>query len=124
MASAIRLSFHRRLFVMLIAFSWSIIVCFIGFQYMREKQYKQDYLSLQLQLYNRHLLEAVEDKTAPLWNLLRGETHLNRGQFTKAAVCFLRAEDAYPRQCWPKLEQCYRELSNYEKAYEYACKQK
>ena len=61
MASAIRLSFHRRLFVMLIAFSWSIIVCFIGFQYIREKQYKQDYLSLQLQLYNRHLLEAVED---------------------------------------------------------------
>ena len=73
---------------------------------------------------SEHLLEAVEDKTAPLWNLLRGETHLNRGQFTKAAVCFLRAEDAYPRQCWPKLEQCYRELSNYEKAYEYACKQK
>ena len=61
MASAIRLSFHRRLFVMLIAFSWSIIVCFIGFQYMREKQYKSDYLSLQLQLYNRHLLEAMED---------------------------------------------------------------
>jgi signal transduction histidine kinase len=46
---------------MLIAFSWSIILCFIGFQYLREKQYKSDYLSLQLQLYNRHLLEAVED---------------------------------------------------------------
>ena len=61
MASVIKLSFHRRLFVMLIAFSWSIILCFIGFQYMREKQYKSDYLSLQLQLYNRHLLEAVED---------------------------------------------------------------
>ena len=61
MASVIRLSFHRRLFVMLIAFSWSIILCFIGFQYLREKQYKSDYLSLQLQLYNRHLLEAMED---------------------------------------------------------------
>ena len=61
MVSAIRLSFHRRLFVMLIAFSWSIILCFIGFQYLREKQYKSDYLSLQLQLYNRHLLEAIED---------------------------------------------------------------
>ena len=61
MASKIRLSFHRRLFVMLIAFSWSIILCFIGFQYLREKQYKSDYLSLQLQLYNRHLLEAIED---------------------------------------------------------------
>ena len=46
---------------MLIAFSWSIILCFIGFQYLREKQYKSDYLSLQLQLYNRHLLEAIED---------------------------------------------------------------
>lgn len=61
MVSVIKFSFHRRLFMMLIAFSWSIILCFIGFQYMREKQYKSDYLSLQLQLYNRHLLEAVED---------------------------------------------------------------
>ena len=64
MASAIKISFHRRLFVMLIAFSWSIIFCFIGFQYLREKQYKSDYLSLQLQLYNRHLLEAVEEDGA------------------------------------------------------------
>lgn len=61
MASAIKLSFHRRIFLMLIAFSWSVILCFIGFQYLREKQYKSDYLSLQLQLYNRHLLEAIED---------------------------------------------------------------
>ena len=75
-------------------------------------------------LRSESLLEAAEDKTAHQWNLLRGETHLARGQFTKAAVCFLRAEDSYPQQCWPKLEQCYRELSNYEKAYEYACKQK
>ena len=65
MASAIKLSFHGRLFVMLIAFSWSIILCFIGFQYLREKQYKSDYLSLQLQLYNRHLLEAVEQDGEP-----------------------------------------------------------
>ena len=50
---------------MLIAFSWSIILCFIGFQYLREKQYKSDYLSLQLQLYNRHLLEAVEEDGEP-----------------------------------------------------------
>ena len=50
---------------MLIAFSWSIILCFIGFQYLREKQYKSDYLSLQLQLYNQHLLEAVEQDGEP-----------------------------------------------------------
>ena len=46
---------------MLLAFSWTIVLCFIGFQYWREKQYKSDYLSLQLQLYNRHLLEAIAD---------------------------------------------------------------
>lgn len=51
--------------MLLIAFSWSIILCFIGFQYLREKQYKSDYLSLQLQLYNRHLLEAVEQDGEP-----------------------------------------------------------
>ena len=70
------------------------------------------------------LLEAAEDKTAHRWNLLRGRTHLARGQFTKAAVCFLRVEEIYPKLCYPSLEQCYRELGNYEKAYEYACKQK
>ena len=75
-------------------------------------------------LRSEQLLEAAEDKNTPQWNLLRGEVHLARGQFTKGAVCFLRAEDACPRQCWPHLERCYRELGNYEKAYEYACKQR
>ena len=70
------------------------------------------------------LLEAAGDKTAPEWNLLRGQTHLARGQFTKAAVCFLRVEEQFPAICYPGLEACYRELGNYEKAYEYACKQK
>lgn len=73
---------------------------------------------------SEQLLEAAENKTTPRWNLLRGQAHLARGQFTKAAVCFLRVEDVYPKDCWPLLEQCYRELGNYEKAYEYACKQK
>ena len=73
---------------------------------------------------SEQLLEAAEDKTDPEWNLLRGKTHLARGQFTKAAVCFLRVEEVYPQESWPLLEQCYRELGNYEKAYEYACKQK
>ena len=50
---------------MLIAFLWSIVLCFIGFQYLREKQYKQEFLSAQLQMYNRHLLEAVEGGESP-----------------------------------------------------------
>ncbi|MBO5799033.1 MAG: sensor histidine kinase [Paludibacteraceae bacterium] len=61
MASAIKISYHKRLFFMLLAFSWALILCFIGFQYMREKQYKSDFLNTQLQMYNRHLLEIMED---------------------------------------------------------------
>ena len=61
MASVIKLSYHKRLFVMLFAFSWTIILCSIGFQYLREKQYKSKFLSAELQLYNRLLLDKVED---------------------------------------------------------------
>ena len=46
---------------MLLAFSWTIIFCSLGFQYMREKQYKSDLLSAQLQLYNRLFLETIEE---------------------------------------------------------------
>ncbi|MBR5324788.1 MAG: HAMP domain-containing histidine kinase [Muribaculaceae bacterium] len=61
MASVIKLSYHKRLFLMLLAFSWCIILCFIYFQYLREKQYKSEFLNAQLQLYNKHLLTTVED---------------------------------------------------------------
>ena len=61
MASEIKISFHKRLFLMLLAFSWAIVFCFIGFQYVREKEYKSEFLNTQLQQYNRHLLGIVED---------------------------------------------------------------
>ena len=60
MASATKLSFHKQLFLQLITFSWAIVVCFIVFQYLREKEYKSEFLSAQLQQYNRHLLVAIE----------------------------------------------------------------
>ena len=46
---------------MLLAFSWTIMLCFIGFQYKKEKQYKSELLNAQLQSYNKHLLENVEN---------------------------------------------------------------
>lgn len=61
MASEIKMSFHKRLFLMLLAFSWTIVLCFIGFQYLREKEYKSEFLNAQLQQYNRHLLGVVEE---------------------------------------------------------------
>ena len=61
MASETKISFHKRLFLMLLAFSWAIVLCFIGYQYLREKEYKSEFLNAQLQLYNRHLLATVEE---------------------------------------------------------------
>ena len=64
MASVIKLSYHRRLFLMLLTFSWSIILCFVGFQYIREKQYKSEFLNAQLQLYNNTLLQTIESASS------------------------------------------------------------
>ena len=61
MASEIKISFHKRLFLQLIIFSWTIVLCFIGFQYQREKEYKSEFLNAQLQQYNHHLLNTVEE---------------------------------------------------------------
>ena len=46
---------------MLLTFSWSIILCFVGFQYIREKEYKSEFLNAQLQLYNTTLLQTIEN---------------------------------------------------------------
>ena len=61
MGSAIRGAYHKKLFLMLLAFSWGIIISFMTFQYFREKHYKYDFVSDQLQMYNRNLLTVVED---------------------------------------------------------------
>ena len=35
-----RFSYHRRLFLLLFAFSWALVACFVTFQYSREKRFK------------------------------------------------------------------------------------
>ena len=61
MDSEIKVSYHRRVLIFFLGFLWAIVICFIGFQYLREKQYKSDFLSAQLQLYNRNLLYQVDE---------------------------------------------------------------
>ncbi len=61
----VKLTFHRRLFLLLLAFSWVIILCFVGFQYNREKQFKAEHLDARLQLFNIHLLDALQDSVSP-----------------------------------------------------------
>lgn len=70
------------------------------------------------------LLEASEDQTGPDWNLLRGQIYLSQTQYREAAECLHKAEEAYPKETWFRLEHCYRELEDYKRAYEYARKQR
>ena len=71
-----------------------------------------------------HLLEAMEHPDDPRWHLLRGRIFLQQKKWTAAAACFVAAEAVFPRQVAPLLETCYRQLGDFQKAYEYACKQR
>ena len=70
------------------------------------------------------LLDAVEDQTQPRWCLLRGKAYMAGKQYREAAECLGKAENAYPKQVIPLLEDCYRELGDFQQAYAYACKRR
>ena len=71
-----------------------------------------------------HLLEAMQRRDTPQWMLLRGEAYLAQSAYQNAVQCLRRAEEAFPEEVIPRLENCYRELGDYKQAYLYACKQK
>lgn len=54
-----KLSYHKRLFILLLVFSWVLVCCFITFQYMREKQFKAERLDSRLQLFNKQLADEI-----------------------------------------------------------------
>lgn len=66
------------------------------------------------------LLESCEEKN-DLWWQLYGELALGQGGYERAAQAFHKVERP---ALYGKLEECYRQLGNYQKAYEYACKQR
>lgn len=72
----------------------------------------------------RSLLDAVQDKNQPRWNLLRGEIYWQERSYIAAKACYHAAEERYPRETAHRLEQCYRELGDFKRAYEYACRQR
>lgn len=67
------------------------------------------------------LLEAVEQRL-PYWHLLRGQVYFRKKAYREAAGEFSQAESVFPKETVPQLEVCFRELGDYQKAYEYACK--
>lgn len=69
------------------------------------------------------LLSAAEEQESPKRNLLLGKARMQQGDYAEAANCLQCAESTYP-ETLPLLEECFRELGDFKKAYEYACKQR
>ena len=46
---------------MVLGFIWTLIFLFIGSQYLREKEYKSNFLNAELQIYNNKLLKVLEN---------------------------------------------------------------
>ena len=69
------------------------------------------------------LLGAAE-KRNPNWNLLRGKALMVEKEYAEAALALKKAEKDFPATVYPLLERCYRELGDFQRAYEYACKQR
>lgn len=70
------------------------------------------------------LLEACENHGDPNWHYLRAEAAFQQEDYPVAAMHFHGAEQTHGKACYAKLEQCYRAMEDYKKAYEYACKQR
>lgn len=67
-----------------------------------------------------HLLESMEKRETEQWNFLRGQVYQSRGDYKAAVECYLKAEALSVS----RLEICYREMGNFERAYYYACKRR
>ena len=67
------------------------------------------------------ILDGMPGESAR-WRFLRGQVALKAEDYPLAAKYFHLAEEACPTACAKALEQCYREMEDYKKAYFYACK--
>ena len=63
--SKLRLSYHRRLFLLLLGISWVLVGCFVVYQYGREKYFKIERLDARLQLLNLRLLDELSAGVGP-----------------------------------------------------------
>ena len=70
------------------------------------------------------LLETMDDKNGPKWQLLRGKAAFALQEYEAAAKILSCAEEVFPQETAPLLEVCWRELGDFKRAYEYACRQK
>lgn len=59
MALSIKLSYARRLYLWLLAYSFVLVGCLLVYQYQREKQFKAEELNAALQVVNAHILDNI-----------------------------------------------------------------
>lgn len=67
---------------------------------------------------------AAADRQTQDGILLRGDALMQCKDYQNAADCFGTLESSLPHQVYSRLEICYREMGDFQKAYEYACKQR
>ena len=65
-----------------------------------------------------------EKAEQPFHHLLCGRAYMLQKDYEKAIAHLQTAQKADPRQALPLLEQCYKELGDYQQAYRYACLQR
>lgn len=70
------------------------------------------------------LLAAMEDWEHPVAIRMSGHLQMAHGHYKEAIPILLRIEEIWPQETARDLETCFREMGNYQKAYEYACKQR
>ncbi len=68
------------------------------------------------------ILAAAEHRERPEWILLQAGALFDTKQYGEAAALYCQVSPS--RDVFEKLEICYRELCDYKRAYEYACKQR
>ncbi len=95
------LSYQWRIFSVLLAMCLLLVICFVGFQYFREKQYKADILNAELQIFNTQIMDRLEEgHDIQLW-LDSIDTPLKDLRVTvyntAGRVIFVNTLDALPR---------------------------
>ncbi len=68
------------------------------------------------------ILAASDEKDGEDWNRLQADALFTLRRYEEAAAAYRLAQQ--DMDTYSKLEICYRELGDYKRAYEYACKQR
>lgn len=64
------------------------------------------------------------DRKTPKGQLLKADALIMLKEYGQSIDCLLPLEEDYSMEIYPRLELCYRELGDFKKAYDYACKQR